>query len=89
MMPIAIAVFVLLALLFSSVRVLAEWERGVLFRLGRFQVVKGAGLRIVIPGIDQLIKVSLREAPPAGESIPGAVDGIPLRVEVVGPVRAR
>ncbi len=61
LMPIAIAVFVLLALLFSAVKVLAEWERGVLFRLGRFQVVKGAGLRIVIPGIDQLIKVSLRE----------------------------
>ena len=60
-MPIAIAVFVLLALLFTSVRVLAEWERGVLFRLGRFQVVKGAGLRIVIPGIDQLVRVSLRE----------------------------
>ena len=59
--PIAIAVFLLLALLFSSVRVLAEWERGVLFRLGRFQVVKGAGIRIVIPGIDQLIRVSLRE----------------------------
>ncbi len=61
LMPIAIAVFVLLALLFSAVKVLAEWERSVLFRLGRFQVVKGAGLRIVIPGIDQLIKVSLRE----------------------------
>ena len=61
LMPIGIAVFVLLGLLFASVRVLAEWERGVLFRLGRFQVVKGAGLRIVIPGIDQLIKVSLRE----------------------------
>jgi regulator of protease activity HflC (stomatin/prohibitin superfamily) len=61
MMPIAIAVVVLLALLFASVRVLAEWERGVLFRLGRYQVVKGAGLRIVIPVIDQLVKVSLRE----------------------------
>src|SRR5262245_52170809 len=60
-MPIAIAIFVLLAFLFTSVRVLAEWERGVLFRLGRFQVVKGAGLRIVIPGIDQLVRVSLRE----------------------------
>jgi regulator of protease activity HflC (stomatin/prohibitin superfamily) len=60
-MPIAIAVFVLLAFLFASIRVLAEWERGVLFRLGRFQVVKGAGLRIVIPGIDQLVRVSLRE----------------------------
>ena len=59
--PIAIAVFLLLALVFASVRVLTEWERGVLFRLGRFQVVKGAGLRIVIPGIDQLLRVSLRE----------------------------
>ena len=61
LMQLAIAVFVLLALVFASVRVLAEYERGVLFRLGRFNAVKGAGLRIVIPGIDQLVRVSLRE----------------------------
>jgi regulator of protease activity HflC (stomatin/prohibitin superfamily) len=60
-MQVAIAVFVLLALLFASVRVLAEYERGVVFRLGRLQAVKGAGLRIVIPGVDQLVRVSLRE----------------------------
>ena len=61
MLGIAIAVFVVLALLLSAVRVLQEYERGVLFRLGRFSSVKGAGLRLVIPFVDQLIRVSLRE----------------------------
>jgi len=61
MLGIAIAVFVVLALLLSAVRVLQEYERGVLFRLGRFNTVKGAGLRLVIPFVDQLIRVSLRE----------------------------
>ena len=56
-----IAIFVLLALLFSAVRVLQEYERGVLFRLGRFNSVKGAGMRLVIPLVDQLVRVSLRE----------------------------
>src|SRR5512134_654336 len=60
-MPLAVAVFLLLALVFTAIRVLAEYERGVVFRLGRFLAVKGAGLRIVIPGIDQMIRVSLRE----------------------------
>lgn len=44
----------------SAVRVLLEYERGVVFRLGRFAGVKGPGLRFIIPGIDRLIKVSLR-----------------------------
>jgi regulator of protease activity HflC (stomatin/prohibitin superfamily) len=56
-----IAIFVLLALLFSAARILQEYERGVLFRLGRFNSVKGAGLRLVIPLVDQLVRVSLRE----------------------------
>ncbi|MFI5314914.1 MAG: slipin family protein [Myxococcota bacterium] len=58
---LGIAVFVGLALLFSAVRVLQEYERGVLFRLGRFHSVKGAGVRLVIPLVDQLVRVSLRE----------------------------
>ena len=61
MLGFAIAIFVVLALLLSAVRVLQEYERGVLFRLGRFNTVKGAGLRLVIPFVDQLIRVSLRE----------------------------
>jgi regulator of protease activity HflC (stomatin/prohibitin superfamily) len=44
----------------SAVRVLYEYERGVVFRLGRYSGVKGPGLRFIIPVIDKLIKVSLR-----------------------------
>jgi regulator of protease activity HflC (stomatin/prohibitin superfamily) len=56
-----LVVLVLAALLFSAMRVLQEYERGVLFRLGRFTAVKGAGVRLVIPIIDRLVRVSLRE----------------------------
>ncbi len=44
----------------SAVRVLFEYERGVVFRLGRFANVKGPGLRFIIPVVDKLVKVSLR-----------------------------
>ncbi|NNF08458.1 MAG: slipin family protein [Candidatus Eisenbacteria bacterium] len=44
----------------SSVRVLREYERGVVFRLGRFIGVKGPGLFFLIPFIDKMVKVSLR-----------------------------
>jgi regulator of protease activity HflC (stomatin/prohibitin superfamily) len=48
-------------LLGMSVRVLQEYERGVVFRLGRFAEVKEAGLRFIIPFIDRMVTVSLRE----------------------------
>ncbi|MDH5340455.1 MAG: SPFH domain-containing protein, partial [Rubrivivax sp.] len=50
----------LLILLFSSLRVLREYQRGVVFQLGRFWKVKGPGLVIVIPGIQQMVRVDLR-----------------------------
>jgi regulator of protease activity HflC (stomatin/prohibitin superfamily) len=50
----------LLFLLFSSIRILREYERGVIFMLGRFWKVKGPGLILVIPGIQQMVKVDLR-----------------------------
>ncbi|MCX5739755.1 MAG: SPFH domain-containing protein, partial [Proteobacteria bacterium] len=56
---IAIGVFV--ALLIAGVRVLQEYERGVVFRLGRYAGVKQAGLTWIIPGVDRLVKISLRE----------------------------
>jgi regulator of protease activity HflC (stomatin/prohibitin superfamily) len=49
--------FVVLA---SAFKVLREYERGVIFFLGRFQKVKGPGLIIVIPGIQQIVRVDLR-----------------------------
>ena len=52
----------LLFLIFvAGVRILAEYERGVVFRLGRFREVKSAGLKWIIPGIDRMVRISLRE----------------------------
>lgn len=55
-----IVVAALLLLVFASLRVLREYERGVIFLLGRFWKVKGPGLVIVIPGIQQMVRVDLR-----------------------------
>ncbi|WP_328185394.1 slipin family protein [Marinobacter sp. OP 3.4] len=51
---------VLLIILASAIRILPEYERGVVFFLGRFQGVKGPGLIIIIPGIQQMTRVDLR-----------------------------
>jgi regulator of protease activity HflC (stomatin/prohibitin superfamily) len=56
---IIIAVFVVIAL-GTSVRVLREYERGVIFRLGRLIATKGPGLILLIPLIDRIVKVDLR-----------------------------
>ncbi len=55
-----ILVVLLVSLAFYTFRVLREYERGVIFFLGRFQTVKGPGLIVVIPGIQQIVKVDLR-----------------------------
>jgi len=52
---------ILFALIFaSSIRIVREYERGVIFRLGRLKGAKGPGIFIVIPIIDQMVRVSLR-----------------------------
>ncbi len=56
---IVLAVFVLI-LLFSAVNILKEYERGVIFTLGRFWKVKGPGLIVVVPMIQQIVRVQLR-----------------------------
>jgi len=53
-------VVLLLILLFASFRILREYERGVVFLLGRFWKVKGPGLIIVIPALQQMVRVDLR-----------------------------
>ncbi len=50
----------LLVLAFSSLRIFREYERGVVFTLGRFWKVKGPGLVIIIPGVQQAVRVDLR-----------------------------
>lgn len=49
-----------LIVLFSMIKILREYERGVIFRLGRYSQTKGPGLIILIPFIDKMVKVSLR-----------------------------
>jgi len=55
-----IIAILILALVFYTFRILREYERGVIFFLGRFQEVKGPGLIIVFPGIQQMVRVDLR-----------------------------
>jgi regulator of protease activity HflC (stomatin/prohibitin superfamily) len=55
-----VILLLVIALLFSMFRVLREYERGVIFMLGRFYKVKGPGLIIVIPVLQQMVRVDLR-----------------------------
>lgn len=58
--PFFIALLLGLLLLFASIKVLYEYERGVVFFLGRFQAVKGPGLFLIIPVVQQMRRVDLR-----------------------------
>ncbi len=56
---IIVVIFVLL-ILSSAVRIILEYDRGVVFRLGRFSSIKGPGLRFIIPVVDRMTRISLR-----------------------------
>lgn len=58
--PFLVVVFLVVAFLANAIRILPEYERGVLFRLGRVKKVRGPGIVLIIPGIDKLVRVSLR-----------------------------
>jgi regulator of protease activity HflC (stomatin/prohibitin superfamily) len=61
MFNFALGVVILLALIMvSSLRILREYQRGVVFMLGRFYRVKGPGLIVVVPGIQQMVRMDLR-----------------------------
>lgn len=62
-MPITSLIILIILVFFilsQSIRILNEYERGVIFRLGRFSGVKGPGLIFLIPIVDKMVKVSLR-----------------------------
>jgi regulator of protease activity HflC (stomatin/prohibitin superfamily) len=74
----------LAAIAAMSVRVLREYERGVVFRLGRVTAQRGPGLIFLVPGIDRMVRVSLRTVTlkiPAQEII--TRDNVPARVTAV------
>lgn len=80
---IILAIFVLI-LLAASVRVVNEYERGVVFRLGRYVGVRGPGLILLIPFIERMVKVELRVVTmdvPAQECI--TIDTVTVKVDAV------
>lgn len=58
--PLILIIGLVLAFLFAAIKVLNEYERAVIFRLGRIRDVKGPGLIILIPVIDRMVKVDMR-----------------------------
>ena len=85
--PIIVAVVVLILLIIiirASVRILREYERGVLFRFGRLRGARGPGIILIIPFVDKMIKVDLRtvtlDVPPQ-EII--TRDNVPVKVNAV------
>src|SRR3989442_1473292 len=82
---IAILLFLIVLFLFSAIKVAREYERGIVFRLGRlFPSPKGPGLFILIPVVDRMVKVDLRTITltvPPQEVI--TKDNVPVRVNAV------
>ena len=58
--PTIVVIVLVVMFLASAIRILNEYERAVVFRLGRVRDVKGPGLIIIIPGIDKVVKVDMR-----------------------------
>jgi len=56
-----IAIGALAVLFIFGIRIITEYDRGVIFRLGRFVQVKSAGFKWIIPGVDRMVRISLRE----------------------------
>ena len=95
---VVVGVVVVLALIiaFSSLRIANEYERGVVFRLGRLIALKGPGLFFIIPfGIDRLVKIDLRvitlEVPPqeviTNDNVTAKVNAV-IYFQVIDPQRA-
>jgi len=61
-LPVPMIVVVVLVAMFlaSAIKVLNEYERAVLFRLGRIRDIKGPGLIVIIPGIDKIVRIDMR-----------------------------
>ncbi len=81
---IVFGVVIVLILLFSAIRILKEYERGVVFRFGRLRGVKGPGIFLIIPFADRIIKVDLRtvtmDVPPQDVI---TKDNVPVKVNAV------
>ena len=81
---VGVVIATIAVLVGASVRVLREYERGVVFRLGRVMKQRGPGLILLVPGVDRMVRVSLRTVTlkiPAQDLI--TRDNVPARVTAV------
>jgi len=81
---ILIVFFMTIVLFMFGIRILNEYERGVVFRLGRYVGIREAGFRWIIPGVDRMVRISLREIVmdvPAQEVI--TLDNVSVKVNAV------
>ena len=81
---IVIAVIVVIIILASAIKVFPEYQRGVIFRLGRLMPPKGPGIFLIIPIVDKVVRVDLRTITmdvPAQEVI--TKDNVPVKVNAV------
>jgi regulator of protease activity HflC (stomatin/prohibitin superfamily) len=60
MIPYVVPAILVLLLIYNSIKILMEYERGVVFFLGKFQIVKGPGVIIVIPILQKMVRVNLQ-----------------------------
>ncbi len=81
---IVFGVIIVLAILISAVKILREYERGVIFRFGRLRGARGPGIFIIIPFVDKMVKVDLRtvtmDVPPQDVI---TRDNVPVKVNAV------
>ncbi len=81
---IVFAIIFVLIIVLSAVKILREYERGVIFRFGRLRGAKGPGIFVIIPFVDKMIKVSLRtvtmDVPPQDII---TRDNVPVKVNAV------
>ena len=59
-LPLLVVVVLVVMFLASAIKILNEYERAVLFRLGRIRDIKGPGLIVIIPGIDKIVRIDMR-----------------------------
>ena len=81
---IVVIVVIVLIILFSSLKILREYQRGVIFLFGRFQSVKGPGIIVLIPIMQQMVRIDLRtivmDVPPQDVI---SRDNVPVKVNAV------
>ena len=81
---LAVLIVIALAIVLSSLKILREYQRGVIFLFGRFQAVKGPGIIVLIPIMQQMVRIDLRtvvmDVPPQDVI---SRDNVPVKVNAV------